>query len=215
MKKFNLKKIAMMGLAAMMAVSAMSVTCFATAESDSLVAVIGSDSDEAIEVYESDLIDGEYSTIHEGVTITIGENNDDIEALSANVSLLSTNTVFTGNFTGNGVTNETLPVSNNISYEYSFSVANGSVKYTPYYFAPASGYNTLKYAITGDASYGSKVVATVYVNITGSEPMPIDLYSGTHNVSFSGLGTGDRTYAKVYNKSYSSTATGICDITLN
>lgn len=207
-KMRTFKKITTLGLAAMMAVSATSVSAFAAEESDPLVASISHDGEAVVEVHESDLDNGEYSVVYDGVTITVGDDENGIAPLSAN-------TVYTGNMTSNGVTNELQTVSSNVSFLYNFDVAKTQVVYTPYYYTPYGSNTTLKYTITGDESYGSKVVATVYLNANGGSSSEVSLYSGPHTVNFSGLAYGDKTYARVYNKTYTSNATGTCAITLN
>lgn len=204
MKFTKCKKIIAMGLAAMTALSAMSIGAFAAEDSDPLIASIANDGKTLVEVHESDLTDDGYSFEFDGIRIGI----DEPEELPNNV--FSVYSVKYGQMGENALSSTTLLVGTD-TYSYTFNVATGKTVQTPYKYSPAGGYSSIKYTITGDASYGSKVVGTVYAS--NQNPMSVNLYSGSHSVNLSGLSSSVTTYAEVNNVSYSSNATGTCTIT--
>lgn len=211
MKIFNFKKIAMMGMAAMMTVSTVGMNAFAATETDPLVAKINDNGETVLEVHESDIDNGAYSVDYNGVTITIGEIDDDVMS-SSTASVASVASVTTGSFKSQKPTSSKT-ITATESCTYTFKVEKGNTVYTPNYHIPGANCNNITYAITGDKSYGSKVYASVYWSLGDSDPMSVDLNPGTHYVNLSGLISGSTSYASVKNESYTSTATGVCNVT--
>lgn len=194
-----------MGLAAVMAVSAMSMSAFA--KEDALIATVPTENGEIVEVYKSDVENGGYIVDCGSYIVTIDDN---IVSASLNNGL-SIQSVSTGVFK-TGWPTVAKAVRGTTNWNLTFSNAKGKTKYTPYQYTPASGYSSITYHFTSDEDYGSKVYATVDC-VNNSAYSPVTLYfadGDEHSISISGMTPGNCCYAYVTNSTYSGTATGTC-----
>lgn len=194
-----------MSIAAVMAVSAMSISAFAVDESDEVIATIPNNND-IIEVHESDLANGKYSIDYEGTKITISKKRNTPALFTTMVSKSFCDLY-------SPESNITVGVTGSNKQYLTFAVAKGKTQSTPDYYAPGTGKTSLCYEFTADNSYSGKVTATVYL-LKNNTTLPIDLYdTEAHTVDITDMTTSSKTYATVKNARYSGTATGTCVIT--
>lgn len=198
-----------MGLTAIMAVSAMSVSAFAE-ESDALLATVPTENGNVVEVYQSDVANGGYVVDCGSYTVTIDGNRSTVAVIGGNSIQRANTGVFK-----TGFPTASRAVSATSTWDLTFSNTRGQTKYTPYQYTPVSQNNSIAYHFQADNSYGTKVYATIYC-VDNSAYQPVTLYlsdTDKHSVGISGMVSGNCTYATVTNNSYSGTATGTCEAT--
>lgn len=202
----KLKKLFTMSIAAVMAVSAMSVSAFASDEGNDVIATIPNNND-IIEVHESDLVNGKYSVDYDGTIITINTKNENTPVMFSTRATKEFCDLYSPE------SNTTVGVTGSNKQYLTFAVAKGKTQSTPDYYAPGSGKTSLCYEFTADNSYSGKVTATVYL-LKNNTTLPINLYdTEAHTVDITDMTTSSKTYATVKNARYSGTATGTCVIT--
>lgn len=197
MKK--LKRIVMMGIATIMAVSAMGVSAFA--EEDLIVATVRNVDNELVEIRDSDIAEGSVSVKTADCTYVIGKATN----------IIMPRTVYTGTFTTTYIP-EMKRVSADKQYEISYSVADGVKKYTPNLYSPASGYSSVVYNFYPDSDCRETVQTKVFCKESDTNPVTFylryDIYVSCINMS-----NNDRSYATIHNLGAGKTATGTCRIT--
>ena len=208
----KLRKLFAMTIAAIMAVSTMAISVSAEETNDKLIASIPNGNSEIIEIYESDLENGEFTTQWGdfSVTIEVGEvNTIPMNLLSTRASLSFVN----GRTTPARSKTNAQEVSTSFATG-NFSIARGVTACTYDYYKPASNINVIRYTFTPSASggLGGEVAGTVYCLNSVNDPMIINIYSNPVSATIRDMTSDALTYATVTNNSYSGTATGSCSV---
>lgn len=204
----NLRKIVTMGMATLMAVSAMSLSAFA--EEDTLIATVPDKNGNLISVYESDLINGEYTLDENDCSISISKESE--HNSSQDISLYST---IQGKFFTAGYPNSNVNYVGNDTYTLNFSAATSKIVCTKDFYSPEDGFSSVRYSFKLSRSYsghGGKIEATVH-RVGQNDPMTLYLSgTSTYTATISKMSHTNRTYATVYNNAVDTTISGTCTI---
>ena len=203
MKFTKIKKMIVMGLAAMTAVSAMSMSAFAAEEN--LVAELEDSNGNIVSVYEDDLIDGRYSIESDGLTITVEVKpaSDLFAARALSKTFTTMKPYYPVDLDANG------------TQSLSFSASKLDTVYSPYLYV-SSGSKKVVYDFAADDKYNTSVKGTVIVQDSSGqiEEKNYSVSLGdtkSHSVTISGLSSTQTTYASVYN-GYKSDISGTCRV---
>lgn len=206
MKKMNFKKIATMGLAAMMAASAMSVSAFA--EEDVLITTIYDVNDNPVEIYESDLENGEV-TVNTGnkSSITLGFADETQKSIDSR----AVPGIGTGSFRSTQPSTKKY-VAEDYSYELSYSVAPTKILFTPYKFAPTNSDNAVRFYFYPDETDDGDSALLLYgfARETASDDYESTEYSLTERPLYLIYRHYETVYTQLHNSFYSGTAKGYC-----
>ena len=204
----KLRKIVTMGMATLMAVSAMSFSAFA--EEDTLIATVPDKNGNLISVYESDLINGEYTLDENDCSISISKESE--HNSSQDISLYST---IQGKFFTAGYPNSNVNYVGDDTYTLNFSAATSKIVCTKDFYSPQDGFSSVRYSFKLSRSYsghGGKIEANVY-RVGQNDPMTLYLLgTSTYTATISRMNHTNRTYATVYNNAVDTTINGTCTI---
>ncbi len=195
MKKFNFKRSAAMAMAVMMSVSAISVSAFAA--EDEIFATVEDNNGNITYIYNSDLVNGEYTMTAGDEVVTFSERaNTDVMPLILN-----------GTFSRTSAPTSWLLLNENLILTYNLP-ASTSARYSP----------TKYYTVSGKIDFAFDVTEGGDRKVTGHVKTNNNLYTmnltgtTTHAVTVSGCSsTGSAAYAYVQNPTANTaTAVGQC-----
>lgn len=203
MKKFNFKRVITMGIAAVIAVSAMSISAFAAENSDNaVVSILAPDGKSMIYLSDKDIENG-YNTVegYNGITFKI-------EKSEPTTPLARASRASTSNFNNSTAPTAIKSIDNGI-FSGNFSVGSYATKYSR--FALTNGNSrTVLMRVEPDSAFNNKVDFNIYL----LDDIKLLTLNPTDNLPYTITPTfpiNSEFYVKIYNR-LSKTASGYIEL---